>query len=275
MIILFSPYHPFLYITCLRREVQADAEHFCPLGAEWKSILPVADLAQSVLGRAVKLELHDVGVATALQNHVDASLARVVFGTHVYAEQLEEDEQDVLVVVLQVPHKLVRCGGEETPQTGKECIGLPSAYFLHELLDVERCLNRGQRGIIRQQETEEAVLNLGVGKTETVGAEFRVIILEGKITALVYHRYGVCGRNVNAVQYVLGGILVGHALQAVVLNAEQVDKVCGGAGLEPVAAEGVGVESVQHAERVVYARLTGREMVAVVKPGHLGRHLLN
>ena len=173
---------------------------------------------KGLLCRTVQFEFQHVGVILRLQNHVDASLARMVLGTHVHTKQPAEDEQHVLIMVLTLTDQFVRRIGKEAFQAGEEGIGLTRADFLHKILDMERRFHLVHRSIERQKKTEEAVFNLGIGKAQLVSAEFRVIPLDGQVTALVDDGDGIRGGHIHTVENILRGILVGHAFQTIIMQ---------------------------------------------------------
>lgn len=158
--------------------------------------------------RTVQLELHYISIVLRLEHHVDAALAGVVFCTHVNAEQLAKDEQHILIMVLTLLHQFVRRVGKETFQTVQEGFGVPFAYFLYKLLDMERGLNLVHRSIKRQKEAEESVFNLFVWESQLISAEFRFEAFDGQITALVNDRNGIGRSYIHAVENVFRDVFI-------------------------------------------------------------------
>ncbi len=92
------------------------------------------------------------------------------------------------------------------------------------------------RSIEWQEETEETVFHLFVGEAQLVGAEFRVIPLDGQVTALVDDGYGISRGHIHTVEDVFHSILVGYALQVVIMQLEQFYKIGRRTRCEPVTS---------------------------------------
>lgn len=81
------PNHHPVNIACLAGEVHADADDLLAVELEGERVVLVLNLLEGLLGGAVKLEFEDIAIVLGLDEHVDASLAGVVFGLGVEAHQ--------------------------------------------------------------------------------------------------------------------------------------------------------------------------------------------
>ena len=85
----------------IRREIDAEGNHFAAVGGVGFCIALVLDLLEGSLGRAVELELDDIYIIRTLHNTVYAPLARLLLGhSAVESKHLDDEIEGVLEISL-------------------------------------------------------------------------------------------------------------------------------------------------------------------------------
>ena len=94
----------------------------------------------------------------------------MVFHLRVQADQLEDDEEDVLVMQLRVSLRLlpgdhlVGCVGKEALQAAEECVVIAAFHFLNKTSYLEGCLCGAYARVERQEVFNKTFLYLQFGK---------------------------------------------------------------------------------------------------------------
>ena len=85
----------------IRREIDAEGNHFAAVGGVGFCIALVLDLLEGSFGRAVELELDDIYVARTLHHTVNAPLACLLLGYGaIETEHLDDEIERVLEITL-------------------------------------------------------------------------------------------------------------------------------------------------------------------------------
>ena len=244
-------------------EVDADLEEPAAVTSERPCIAFRFNLPQSLLRALVHFQLQDIDILRSLHQDVHAAVGGVTLHLHVEAHQAEEHVERVLEVNLQISHHLIITVGEEVLQAAHEALGITFFHVFHKSGNGKCILLLHFRSVERIEILDEALFHLTVWKPQPILIEAAVIALQRKVAALVEQRQRVLVHDIDAVERVGGEFLLGHAGQRIAGLLQLIDQERRGARLEPVVAELLAGQCVEHAERIVHARAVHTEVVAV------------
>ena len=139
----------------------------------------VFNLRKCFLGRAIKLEFHDVAELRSLEHEVNTSLACHIFSLNILTGKLAYYPDYVLIMILQILDEHVWSVGKERTETLNELLGIAGAEVKHKILQVEGRLAPLFRYVPRQKELGEADIHFLVREAERIFAKLRVVVLYG------------------------------------------------------------------------------------------------
>lgn len=178
----------------------------------------------------------------------------MIFHFCMEAHELEHYVENVLIMHFTVAwSKFVWYIIEECLQTAQERIHITFAHVGYETLDLVWRLCYAHRCIIGKKETEKALLNLAVRKTQSVVLELFIITLYCQITALIDYRNRVGGaesmESRTGPLVTMSSISIQHCIREV----SQLHNVCWRTGSKPVTSYLFFCKGIQQAEWIIHS----------------------